>query len=283
MTVGQIADKNASRYVKDIDKVSEKLYGILINVLAENTNSGNIEFDTDRLARLEQIIVQSLIDAGYSTSTDDYLKSFGLIEEFNDKYYSKENIKIVTQSELITTFNEKVLDQLRKNGLLNNIIKPLETIFRESAIYNRTFKEANQLLQRALIDKPILSRHVSTLAYDYLHQFDGVLNDEVKRRYDLKYFYYVGSIVEDSRPICDHIRDNFGTRAVSTDQLKVILDTFCPNGIPSDVKITYQTVSGENKTSKRGAGMIEGTILENFSEKRGGHRCGHSVKWTRRP
>jgi len=147
---------------------------------------------------------------------------------------------------------------------------------------NKTYQETADLLKRQLVDKPLLIRHVDQVAFDALRQYNGAINDEVRKTYNLKHFFYIGSEIETTRPVCDHIRDNY-KGAISIDQLKVILDEFCPNGIPSDVSITYETVNGVKRTAKKGAGMYDGTTVDNFCQNCGGNRCRHEVKWVRNP
>ena len=285
MTIGPYIDDVHKEYINSVGISSKKLYDILLRELAQHTNQRNLEANKQQLAQLDSIIKQALKDSGYSKATDQYFNSFNKIEQHNDDYYGSQKLSIkpaIDNSQIIPHIKEQVLSSLRGNGANEGIIKPLENLMRQEIFLNKTYQETADLLKRQLVDKPLLIRHVDQVAFDALRQYNGAINDEVRKTYNLKHFFYIGSEIETTRPICDHIRDNY-KGAISIDQLKIILDEFCPNGIPSDVSITYETVNGVKRTAKKGAGMYDGTTVENFCQNCGGNRCRHEVKWVRNP
>jgi len=285
LTIGPYIDDVHKEYINSVGISSKKLYDILLRELAQHTNQGNLEANKQQLAQLDSIIKQALKDSGYSKATDQYFNSFNKIEQHNDDYYGSQKLSIkpaIDNSQIIPHIKEQVLSSLRGNGANEGIIKPLENLMRQEIFLNKTYQETADLLKRQLVDKPLLIRHVDQVAFDALRQYNGAINDEVRKTYNLKHFFYIGSEIETTRPICDHIRDNY-KGAISIDQLKIILDEFCPNGIPSDVSITYETVNGVKRTAKKGAGMYDGTTVENFCQNCGGNRCRHEVKWVRNP
>ena len=117
-------------------------------------------------------------------------------------------------------------------------------------------------LNEAIIEKPELTRYVRQVATDALFQYDGALNEDIKKEFGFTKFRYLGSLVEDSRPFCEHMKSLGGV--IDIEQLKIALDDFCPNGEPKKGK---------------GDGMIKGTTVANFSINRGGYNCGHRVRW----
>jgi hypothetical protein len=102
----------------------------------------------------------------------------------------------------------------------------------------------------------------------------------VRVAYELKDIIYVGNTIENTRPICAHLRDTLKGR-ITGEQLKQTLAEYCPNGIPSKKKITYTTVKGDEHTARKGSGMIEGTRYDNFAQLRGGYGCRHEAIWVR--
>lgn len=283
MTIGPYIDDVHKEYINSVGISSNKLYDILLRELAQHTNQGNLEANKQQLAQLDSIIKQALKDSGYSKATDQYFNSFNKIEQHNDEYYGSQKLSIkpaIDNSQIIPHIKEQVLSSLRGNGANEGIIKPLENLMRQEIFLNKTYQETADLLKRQLVDKPLLIRHVDQVAYDALRQYNGAINDEVRKTYNLKHFFYIGSEIETTRPICDHIRDNY-KGAISIDDLQIILDEFCPKGEPSNTSITYETVNGVKQTSKKGAGMYDGTTVDNFSMNCGGYRCRHEVKWVR--
>lgn len=285
MTAGAFIDDAHQEYINSIGISSKRLYDILLRELAKHTTQGNLEANKVQLAQLDSILRQSLKDSGYSSATDKYFTTFDKIEEHNEKYYGKQNLAlspVLKESQIIPHIKDKVLSNLRGTGVNEGILKPLENLMRQEIFLNKTYQETSDLLKKQLVDNPLLVKHADQVSFDALRQYNGAINDEVRKAYGLKYFFYVGSEIETTRPICDHIRDNY-KGAISIDDLQIILDEFCPNGEPSNTSITYETVNGVKHTSKKGAGMYDGTTVDNFSMNCGGYRCRHEVKWVRNP
>jgi hypothetical protein len=117
------------------------------------------------------------------------------------------------------------------------------------------------------------------VAKDAIMQYDGLIQEELRQKFKPTSGRYIGSLIEDSRPFCDHMKDKFANRPVSITQLQTALDEFCPNGQPSQSKITFETVNGETKSQAKGSGMIQGTNIQNFPSLRGGYNCRHEWKW----
>lgn len=285
MSIGSYIDEINKEYNSGLEISSKRLYDILLRELAQHTDSGTLRANEQRLAQLDSIIKEALKQSGYSKSTDAFFLSFGRIDTYNDKYYSAQDMpitKALSESKYIPFLKETVIDTLRGAGAKEGIIKPLENLLKQEIFLNKTYKEAADLLKIQLVDKPLLVRHAGTMATDALFKYNGAINQAVGSYYNLKYFFYIGSEIEATRPICDHIRDNF-KGSISTDQLKVILDEYCPDGKPSEKMITYETVNGVVRTLKKGSGMYEGTTVDNFCINCGGYNCRHEVKWTRFP
>lgn len=285
MTAPNIIDEFHDGYIKKVDVSSKKLYDILLRVLAEYSDGGVLKPNKRQLAELDYIIKKALQDSGYSKATDTFMGGFSRLEQYNDIYYQKEGLSLSTAikgSEILSYIQDTTIDSLRKAGAAENILKPLENIIRQDIFLNRTYTQTADLLKEKLVTNSIITRHADTIAFDALNKYNGAINNEVRVKYDLKYFFYIGSEIENTRPVCAYIRDNY-KGAISFDELKVILDKFCPNGIPSEKMITYETVNGVKLTKKMGSGMYTGTTLENFCINCGGHQCRHDAKPTRFP
>jgi hypothetical protein len=75
------------------------------------------------------------------------------------------------------------------------------------------------------------------------------------------------------------MKDLYNNRPISITQLQTALDEYCPNGVPSPIKIRYETVNDVEHFLPKGNGMIRGTNLQNFPSLRGGYNCRHEWKW----
>lgn len=285
MTAPNYIEKSHAQYLKDLERSNNLVYNYLLLELAKFSESGTLQIKESELAQLDSKIKDAVKNSGYSEYTTNYLKTLDEVENIKSKEYAKDKISIsdaIKDNEYIKEIKKQLIEHLRGSKLNEAVLKPLENIIRQNVLLNNTFENVANILKSKIIEKPIINNHVDTIAYDTLHQYNGVINEQVRKKNNLRYFYYIGSEIETTRPFCDHMKDNF-KGAISVDELEKVLNEFCPNGTPSETKITYETVNGVVRTLKKGSGMIEGTTLENFTINRGGHRCNHEVKWTRYP
>ena len=91
---------------------------------------------------------------------------------------------------------------------------------------------------------------------DALLQYDGVVNEAVRKVYKMDALLYVGSIVKDSRAQCER-----WVRETKNGKLGLIL---------------FEDLQDEiDWADNNGTGMIPNTTPENFCQNRGGYNCRH--------
>lgn len=285
MTTSDYIEDAYIDFVKDIDKANNSIINTLNNVLYTFSNKGILEQDINRLAVLDDSIRNAFISSGYSNATNKLISILDDIEEQNVKSYKKDRIivKNIGENDLVKSLKEVIISNLKGQGLSENILKPLENNIRQSILLNKKIEDTIGNLRSLIVEKNIIIKHTDRIVIDSIHQYHGTINNQIAIDNKLEWFYYIGSEIENTRPICSHIQDTYKGGAIKKSELKQILDIYCPAGIPSEDKITYETVNDVKKTAKKGAGMIDGTTIENFTINRGGYRCRHEVKWIRKP
>ena len=72
------------------------------------------------------------------------------------------------------------------------------------------------------------------------------------------------------------MKNKYGSNPIKISELQNDLDEYCPNGIPSDDKITI-----DGKQYKKGAGMMKLTTVKTFPLFKGGaeNNCHHKWRW----
>ena len=86
--------------------------------------------------------------------------------------------------------------------------------------------------------------------------------------------------MEESRPMCTHIRETY-PNGMTIAEVNKVLNEFIPNGEPSDRQVKVINAKGKEVYRAKGSGLIEGTDITNITENRGGYNCRHNVKWVR--
>lgn len=285
MTVTSAIEKSFNEYVKEIEKINKKLFSIIVSHISDFVVDGKFDTSLSNVAKIKTFLIDALKKSGYVKATNEYMKLVDTIKEINTKWYDKESINISKSFDnlLVKNSENAINNVLRGDELIRNIVEPLNKSLTSGLILKSDFKETYRNLDNIFNDKRIIPSYIENVAYDVMLEHDGTINNVVKVEHKLKYMYWIGSEIESTRPICSHVKDKYGSKAISEDQMQIVLDEYCPNGIPSKKSITYTTVNGKTFTREKGSGMKQGTNLENISEKRGGYKCRHEVKYTRRP
>jgi hypothetical protein len=285
MTVTSAIEKSFNEYVKEIEKINKKLFSIIVSHISDFVVDGKFDTSLSNVAKIKTFLIDALKKSGYVKATNEYMKLVDTIKEINTKWYDKESINISKSFDnlLVKNSENAINNVLRGDELIRNIVEPLNKSLTSGLILKSDFKETYRNLDNIFNDKRIIPSYIENVAYDVMLEHDGTINNVVKVEHKLKYMYWIGSEIESTRPICSHIKDKYGSKAISEDQMQLVLDEFCPNGIPSKKSITYTTVNGKTFTREKGSGMKQGTNIQNISEKRGGYKCRHEAKYTRRP
>ena len=190
---------------------------------------------------------------------------------FRSNKLSVENYLI--KNKYLTELKNQAIENLKSSGTIyQEITKPVEQVMRLSIIRGISYQDAKDQLSGNLGK---LESYVKTITKDTLNTYDGAINNEIKERYKLETMIYVGSLIETSRPICLHLKEK---SRWTKDELKSVLDEYCPNGVPSEKTIMIQQGDKEVRM-KKGSGMIEGTNVDNFTVNRGGYGCRHLARW----
>ncbi len=276
-----IIDKG-DNVLKSLEKLDYKIYVKIIELLSKNVDGGILYLSNEDLANIEDIIKGVLKNSDYGLFAQNYYNLFDLLDKSIIAEQAKTNNLKVNELNKFwkgSVSNMGIRDRVKYDflgeGFSKNFINGIAEVVREQGFFNRTIKEASEILQKKLVTESAFKKYANNTARDLLSQYDGAFNDEIKQKYDFKNIRYIGSLIETSRPFCSHIMDTYNGK-LSIEQMENELDLFCPNGKPSQVKIEFN-----DGLVKRGSGMIEGTKIENISKLRGGYGCRHRLLYVR--
>jgi hypothetical protein len=153
-----------------------------------------------------------------------------------------------------------VIAAMQGQGLNVNLINPLKNelliaVNQGSSLTDVVTSIAGQLTTTEA-RQGVLKRISLQASRDALLQYDGVVNEAVRKSYKMDALLYVGSIVKDSRAQCE--------RWVQEDK----------NGKLG--LILFEDLQDEiDWADNNGTGMIPDTTPENFCQNRGGYNCRH--------
>lgn len=273
---------------------ASRIISTLTGVITQDAD-GLIEITPALLSSLEEIVLTSLQGTGYGSRADQFLEKFPDVDALNVRIHetvNRININSIInenarRNAVLNQFRidlKGVANQAQRSSVLTDLITPISEMIRQDVLLGVTFKDAADKIRQRIVEGDLgLERWASQIARDGLRQYDGFIQNEIRKEFDMKYFRYIGSIVQNTRPVCNHIlKDQEGSYTFV--ELDGILDEYCPEGVPSREKETYTTVDpNKTMTRQKGSGMIPGTSVENFTIRKGGYNCGHSVLPTTRP
>ena len=211
-------------------------------------------------------------NVGYKSEIRRYMTNFDKMDVLNSRVHKLLNkinidgvIKLANKQkrELVGGTVEKVVGEIGRfpenmlgDEMRQQFTKPVKKVLYQNIMQGKSQSAAKKALHKFIIgDKGKigqLERWSGQIARDTLSQYDGAVNDMVRKEFDLNAFKYIGSLVKDSRPQCKKWK-RMGT-------------------------ILYKNLNKEIAWAySNGKGMIPGTNKDNFATYKGGHNCAHSA------
>ena len=216
-----------------------------------------------RLGSFKTAINRFLEKAGYNAMVAGFLENFDEIGE-NTKLAQQELNGIGITKSFLNPFKRfavnNVIAAMEGQGLNNDLINPLKgellvAVNQGSSLTDVVTSIAGQLTTSEA-RQGVLKRISLQASRDALLQYDGIVNEAVRKSYKLDALLYVGSIIKDSRPQCER-----WVRETKNGKLGLIL---------------FEDLQSEiDWADNNGTGMIPDTTPENFCQNRGGFNCRH--------
>lgn len=270
-------DGAVNTFVDGLPETQKRIFDkvLLLVKKLDISSDGNIKNTVSNLRILQDINKEIL----NTVMTDDYKKKIVKFTSAFDKVASLQNQYL---SSVFTTFKpNKVLkelttasvdityDQLGESGLSNDLANEIKGILNTNIQTGASYSSMTDQLRTAILGNEeidgALLRYAKTYTTDSINQFSAVYNRQVTSDFDAKWFRYVGSNRETTRPFCEHLTDK--------DQGYFHIDE-----VPGflEGQVGDDTVELYDKTGLP-QGMKEGTTESTFFTLRGGWNCNHQI------
>ena len=263
----RINDKALEILQKRFDKVEPKFVKQVVDWVNKfRTTSGNLVRSKENIARLSSFktaVNRFLEKAGYNVMVSGFLENFDEIGANTQLAQQELNGIDITKS-FLNPFKRyavnNVVAAMQGQGLNVNLINPLKNelliaVNQGSSLTDVVTSIAGQLTTTEA-RQGVLKRISLQASRDALLQYDGVVNEAVRKSYKMDALLYVGSIVKDSRAQCER-----WVSETKNGKLGLIL---------------FEDLQDEiNWADNNGTGMIPDTTPENFCQNRGGYNCRH--------
>lgn len=169
-------------------------------------NQANIRL----LNKIRAAISSIVVNASYKRRVDDFTKNFTRIKSETDKLYKKTNssfnpnkplYKDILRSNIALTQTS-----LLETGINQNVVNPMLRIIEQGITSGMQIGEMEETLRTVIVgdSKRLggLERYVTQITRDALNQYSRNYNQSISATLDMHWYYYSGSIIEDTRSYC---------------------------------------------------------------------------------
>lgn len=242
------------KYIDTLDTLEGK-------ILIENDLYTINELENKILDDVDKLFKEIAFDRRFNEINTSYLqdiKDINGIEKL-PKIFSK----------IQKYIEEETRISMSRAGIMRGVTKPLNLLLQNIILEGISKSEAKALLikwnkgegealfgargQRKIQN---ISQYYSQIANDSVSQFNGNIQNTLRKEFDLNGFIYVGGEVETTRPFCHFLVSKFNGEKI-------------PNAAMSSIIKLYL----KDKELKQG--MIEDTTVENICVYKGGYNCLH--------
>jgi hypothetical protein len=253
-----------SRLDKSLPKANSELTDAVLELFyqLDKDPSGSIKASVENLKKIDNFkstINRILVDGKYGESVSNYINGFtegsGILNDYFGTIVNTFKANNELYGAILESNINSTIDSLLGKGIQSNFTDTLTDVLRNSITSGTSKRDFVETLNANLDNETgILSRYVKQTASDSITQFNSHYITTISNDLGLKYYYYKGTKIRDTRPFCSRLAGKY----ITEEQLK-------------DFVQQQMTLNG----GKGWNGMWKGENWGNFSIYRGGYGCRH--------
>lgn len=204
-----------------------------------------------KLGELERQI-EDILGNVYIPKVSEYLNIYSTIQERNESFQLDYN-GIRVRKSLITPAREAIYESAKyelTEALRDKYIMPAKYLLMQHITSGISIADSRKLLDRwndgktigDVNEVPNLEKYATQISRDAAYKHNGAINGVIAEQYGLKKFIYVGSIIEDSRPLCRHLVNE--DREIALSEMPELIKKY-PQGLyPNTTSKNFISVCG---------------------------------------
>lgn len=276
-------DESISKMNKRIPSIQKDIYDSLQDDLRKLELQGDkIKATVKNLSLINSIknkLNRIILTDEYKAEVKEFAKSFIEITGLQNNYWRGIESAFKPKPLLQAIKEQAITDtvsKLTEAGIGANIADPIADILRTNITTGGSYKELTKQLRENLVNTQTpgtLEKYVGQITTDAVNQYSNQYTQIVSNDLGYEWFKYDNTDILTTRPFCDAMTDR---------------PYFHISEVPSLLRAEGLTYVNK-KTGKREpvmiyektglpSGMIPGTDASNFFIRRGGYRCGHSIR-----
>lgn len=278
--INKILDQIDQSITKFVDGLPEAQKGIFDKVMAlvkqlDTDADGNIRNSIGNIRILTQLqgaIHDVVMTDDYKSKIREFTGTFDSIAKLQNNYLSTIFEKFgptPVLAEITQASMDFTADSLGDSGLSNDLANEIKDVLKQNILSGAKFSDLTDQLKTSIrgndqIDGALV-RYAKTYAIDSVNTFNASYNRQVTQDFAAKWFRYVGTNKDTTRPFCDALthKDN---------------GYFHISEVPGFLTghVGTETVPLYDKTELP-EGMKQGTTADSFFTNRGGWNCNHQI------
>lgn len=262
-----------------VERFNKALSIIQSDVLAEieliikdiKVSNGVIVQDISNLKKINQIkeaIDRVVISPEYQQRVIEFGKAFNTVSDIQAGYFAS-ILEQYTSPRILEEVKKLAIEDtvaaLTEAGIQANITDKLAEMLKvnieSGARYSDMVKEIRTFIQGNQETLGAMERYAGQVTTDAINQYSATYNKIVSDDLGLEWFVWAGSLVSDSRDLCERL---VAKKYIHKSEIPAIVKG----------KIDGKQIPIYKKTGLP-YGMIPGTNASNFQVRRGGYRCNH--------
>jgi hypothetical protein len=268
---------------KRIPSIQKDIYDSLQEDLRKlELQNGQIKATVKNLSLINSIknkLNRIILTPEYKAEVKDFARSFNEITSLQNEYW-KGIDNLFKPKALLQAIKEQAIgdtvSKLTESGIGANIAEPIADILRTNITTGGSYKDLTKQLRENLLNTETpgtMEKYVGQITTDAVNQYSNQYTQIVSNDLGYEWFKYDNTDILTTRPFCDAMTDR---------------PYFHISEVPALLRADGLTYLNK-KTGKREpvsiyektglpSGMIPGTDASNFFVRRGGYRCGHSIR-----
>jgi hypothetical protein len=276
-------NESISNMNKRIPAIQKDIYDSLQEDLRKlDLQDGMIKATVKNLSLINSIknkLNRIILTPEYKGQVKDFATSFNEISNLQNSYWRGVE-KQFKPKPLLQAIKEQAISdtvsKLTEAGIGANIAEPITDILRTNITTGGSYKDLTNQLRENLVNTQTpgtMEKYIGQVTTDAVNQYSNQYTQIVSNDLGYEWFKYDNTDIITTRPFCDAMTDR---------------PYFHISEVPALLRAEGLTYVNK-KTGKREpvmiyektglpSGMIPGTDASNFFIRRGGYRCGHSIR-----
>ncbi len=265
--LAKFTTKSVNGFRDEVKVLERNLFGGFMDILSTLIFvDGALSPENDLsaiVAKIDQLYIQYANSPQFVEGVGRFLKDFSVVrkraldlqEELNDLKYTPQFMELLDTNQRFLL--EKTQYDLSQGMLKRYFVEDAKQIILEGAYLGYSQQELSKRYRDRLLTQPdkdsYYMRYATQLSRDSLYTYNGQVNQAAADEYELDCVRYIGSVKEDTRPLCNYLVKE-KKRYFKRDELPAILGRFAGT-----------------------SGVKPETNEDNFYAVRGGWNCGHEA------